>query len=57
VAVGDSRNDLAMLKWAGLGIAMDNAEPIVKEAADDVTASNEEDGVAQVIRLVLEQVG
>lgn len=57
VAVGDSRNDLAMLRWAGLGIAMENAEPIVKEAADDVTASNEEDGVAQVIRLVLEQVG
>ncbi|HHT90919.1 MAG: Cof-type HAD-IIB family hydrolase [Bacillota bacterium] len=57
VAVGDSRNDLAMLQWAGLGVAMGNAEPVVKEAADYIAASNEEDGVAQVIRLALEQMG
>ena len=36
---------------------MGNAEPVVKEAADYIAASNEEDGVAQVIRLALEQMG
>lgn len=56
VAVGDSLNDLAMIKWAGLGVAMGNAEEPVKAAADFVTASNEEDGVAQVIQLVLKEV-
>ncbi|MFJ7727686.1 Cof-type HAD-IIB family hydrolase [Neobacillus sp. NPDC097160] len=50
MAVGDSRNDLMMIKEAGLGIAMGNAQDVVKEAADWVTATNEEDGVAQAIR-------
>ncbi|MEH6957137.1 Cof-type HAD-IIB family hydrolase [Neobacillus drentensis] len=50
MAVGDSLNDLAMIKAAGLGVAMGNAQDTVKESADWVTASNEEDGVAQAIR-------
>ncbi len=52
--VGDSLNDLSMIKWAGFGAAMGNAEKPVKEAADYITTSNEEDGVAEFIRLVLE---
>ena len=42
---GDSANDIAMLKECGVGIAMGNAEPIVKEAADYVTSDIEEDGI------------
>lgn len=49
VAVGDSLNDLAAIRAVGLGVAMGNAQEEVKEAADVVTASNLEDGVAQVI--------
>ncbi len=49
ICVGDSRNDLSMLQYAGLGVAMGNAEEAVKEAADYVTASNEEDGIVRVI--------
>ncbi|MGD9559918.1 MAG: HAD family hydrolase [Oscillospiraceae bacterium] len=49
VAVGDSENDLEILQAAGLGIAMGNAPEGVKQAADAVTASVQEDGVLQVI--------
>ncbi|MDP4091116.1 MAG: HAD hydrolase family protein, partial [Bacillota bacterium] len=49
IAIGDAGNDIDMIRYAGLGVAMDNAFPQVKEAADYITASNEEDGVAQVI--------
>ena len=50
MAMGDSLNDIRMIKEAGLGIAMGNAQDVVKEAADWVTGTNEEDGVAQAIR-------
>jgi hydroxymethylpyrimidine pyrophosphatase-like HAD family hydrolase len=50
MAVGDSHNDLKLIKAAGLGVAMANAEPIVKEHADVITSSNDEDGVAEAIR-------
>ncbi len=53
VAVGDSLNDLAMIEQAGLGIAMGNAQEAVKDAADAITLTNEEDGVAEVIRRYL----
>jgi Cof subfamily protein (haloacid dehalogenase superfamily) len=54
LAVGDSRNDVPMLRWAGVGVAMGNAQPEVKEAVRYVTASNTEDGVAMAIeRFVL----
>ncbi len=49
MALGDSYNDTDMLRWAGLGVAMANAEEEVKAAADHITASNEEDGVARAI--------
>lgn len=49
MALGDGFNDLSMISFAGLGIAMENAQQAVKEAADEVTASNEEDGVAVAI--------
>ncbi len=50
MAAGDSLNDLAMIKAAGLGVAMGNAQEAVKKVADWVTATNEEDGVAKAIR-------
>ena len=46
IACGDGFNDLTMIQYAGLGVAMANARDVVKEAADFVTLSNEEDGVA-----------
>lgn len=46
IAIGDNRNDLEMLQFAGLGVAMGNASDEVKEAAQVVTASNDADGVA-----------
>ncbi len=49
-ACGDSLNDLKMIRSVGLGVAMGNAQDTVKQAAKVVTASNEENGVAQVIR-------
>ena len=49
VAFGDMPNDLPMLTWAGLGIAVANAHPDVLAAADEVTARNDDDGVAQVL--------
>ncbi|MBS8264280.1 HAD family phosphatase [Mesobacillus boroniphilus] len=50
MAVGDSLNDIAMITEAGLGIAMGNAQETVKEAADDVTGTNQDGGVAQAIQ-------
>ena len=49
MAIGDGNNDLEMLEFAGLSIAMGNANEAVKELADFVTGSNEESGVAQAI--------
>lgn len=53
VAFGDNNNDVEMLAWAGHGVAMANAVPGALEAADEVTAGHEEDGVAQVIERLL----
>ena len=50
MAIGDGMNDLSMIEAAGLGVAMSNAHPLVLAAADHVTASNDEDGVAKAIR-------
>ena len=49
MAFGDGLNDLTMVEAAGCGVAMANAEPEVKRAADVVTASNDGDGVAVVL--------
>ncbi len=50
IAVGDSYNDLDMIKYAGLGVVMGNAKEDVKAQADYITLDNESDGVADVIK-------
>ena len=50
MAFGDGANDLTMVRMAGMGVAMSNACPEVLAAADHVTLSNDEDGVAVAIR-------
>ena len=49
MAVGDTENDLAIIRAAGFGVAMGNATAAVKSAADYITTSNDEDGVAAAI--------
>lgn len=49
VCCGDGYNDISMIKYAGVGVAMANAKQEVKEAADFVTLSNDEDGLVQVV--------
>lgn len=49
ISFGDMPNDLAMLEWSGHGVAMANAHPRVLDTADEITAPNTEDGVAQVL--------
>lgn len=53
VAIGDNHNDIGMLQFAGLGVAMGNAHAEVKSEADYVTLSNAEDGVAVVIEEIV----
>ena len=48
VAFGDSENDITMLRAAGIGVAMDNSLDITKDAADEITLSNDEEGVVSV---------
>lgn len=47
IAFGDSENDIPMLKYAGIGVAMANAQPGVKEIADEITDDNNHDGIAK----------
>ncbi len=49
IAIGDGLNDLSMVKWAGLGVAVANAHPDLQKAANYVTSSCDEEGVTQVI--------
>lgn len=54
LAIGDSFNDLEMLQWAGIGVAMGNGHPDIRQLADYVVSSNNEEGVAEAIeRFVL----
>jgi Cof subfamily protein (haloacid dehalogenase superfamily) len=53
IAFGDEDNDLEMIEFAGHGIAMGNAIPELKNIADAITNSNEEDGVARYLEEVL----
>ncbi|GAC1407216.1 MAG: Cof-type HAD-IIB family hydrolase [Chloroflexota bacterium] len=53
VAIGDNYNDVEMLQAAGLGVAMGNAEAEVKECADVLTLSNDQDGVAAVLDQIM----
>lgn len=55
MAIGDEENDLPMIEYAGLGIAMENAVAKVKDMADIITDTNDNDGVAQAVeKFVLE---
>ena len=56
VAFGDMPNDLPMLAWAGRAVAVANAHPEVLAVADEVTASNDDDGVALVLERLLTDV-
>ena len=49
VAFGDMPNDVPMIRWAGTGYAMANADPALLEVADAVAGSNDDDGVARVL--------
>jgi hydroxymethylpyrimidine pyrophosphatase-like HAD family hydrolase len=53
VAFGDNRNDHEMLEWAGLGVAMGNADESTQLVANEITLSNDDDGVAVVIERLL----
>ncbi len=56
VAFGDGGNDISMLKAAGIGIAMGNGLEQVKAAADQVTGTNDEDGVAEAIERLVPEI-
>ena len=49
ICCGDGFNDKSMIEYAGIGVAMENAQPAVKEVADYITKSNDEDGIVHVI--------
>ena len=53
LAFGDALNDAEMLAWAGRGVAMGNAEPEALAAADEMTLTNDEDGVAAVLERLI----
>jgi Cof subfamily protein (haloacid dehalogenase superfamily) len=58
LAIGDSMNDEAMLRWAGVGVAMVNGDRRIKDMADLISnRSNDEDGVADVIERYLPERG
>lgn len=52
MAVGDGGNDIAMLRHAGIGVAMGNASDEVKSNADFVTGSVDENGVADLLKML-----
>ncbi|WP_152655745.1 Cof-type HAD-IIB family hydrolase [Oceanobacillus sp. CFH 90083] len=55
IAFGDGQNDYTMLTYAGKGVAMENAEEALKSIADEVTLSNEEDGIAVVLEKLIDK--
>ena len=55
IAFGDERNDMTMIEFAGLGVAMGNAIKELKEIANEVTLSNDEDGIAHTINRILRE--
>ncbi|MFA6134635.1 MAG: Cof-type HAD-IIB family hydrolase [Phycisphaerae bacterium] len=55
MAIGDQENDIDMIRWAGIGVAMANATPAVQAAADYVTDHHDADGVANAVhRIIIE---
>lgn len=58
MALGDEENDVSMIEYAGMGVVMENGNPSLKEIAQYVTKSNEEDGVAHAVeKFVLNKEG
>ncbi len=53
MSIGDAPNDLEMIAYAGVGVAMGNAQKVIKDAADFITLSNDEDGVAYAMNRFL----
>ena len=53
IAIGDDNNDLSMFEQVGYRVAVDNAIDIVKEKADEITLTNDEDGVAVFLEKLL----
>lgn len=53
ICCGDGFNDISMIEYAGLGVAMENAQSLVKEASDYITSSNDNNGILQVIQRFL----
>jgi len=49
ISCGDGYNDLSMIEYAGMGVAMANARDEIKKVADYITLSNDDDGIAHVI--------
>ncbi|MBR1854853.1 MAG: CCA tRNA nucleotidyltransferase [Lachnospiraceae bacterium] len=49
ICCGDGFNDISMIRYAGVGVAMGNAQPAVKEAADYITDTNDRDGLVEVM--------
>lgn len=57
IAFGDEVNDIEMLTLVGLGIAMENADDVVKEAADQIAGSNDQDGVGKELEKIFGNAG
>ncbi|MGV9424071.1 HAD family hydrolase [Streptomyces sp. NPDC003656] len=55
IAFGDMPNDIPMFAWSAHGVAMDNAHADLKAVSDEVTASNEDDGIAIVLERLLSE--
>ena len=53
IAFGDGENDLQFMQTAGISVAMENAFPVIKNAADIITKSNNDDGVAAILNEIL----
>lgn len=54
ISFGDMPNDIPMFGWARHGVAMANAHERLKAVADEITASNDEDGIAVVLERLLQ---
>lgn len=52
MAIGDNENDIDMIEYAGMGVAMGNAIASVKDVSDYITDTNEQDGVAKAIEAI-----
>ncbi len=56
VAFGDSENDLSMIEFAGMGVAMENGEDGIKKSANMITCSNDDCGVAKALKKIFEDI-